>query len=190
MQAADTEREESAHEDASGIRPSELEPPLLSSGVRQAGPSDAHDIAWVQTRSWQFAFDQRLVPRGRPPHDFYAEVRRWGRRIVDGLLPVFVSLREGQLVGYAALAEDAGALTRSAVVQSAHALPELWHDRAAENLVIAASDWLAQRRFRSLGICVLSENSAAQWFLTQQGFQLQGSIFRKGHMHNRYALAL
>jgi RimJ/RimL family protein N-acetyltransferase len=181
----------SPQDDASGVRPSDgLGHPGLSSGVRCADPSDAHDVAWVQALSWQFALEQRLIPRGRPPHDFYAEVRRWGRRIVDGPLPVLVSLWQGQLVGYVALVEDASAPVRAAVVQSAHALPAVWTHRAAQNLVVAACDWLTQRSFRRVAISVLAENSAAQWFLTQNGFRLEGTVLAKKHLHNRFVKAL
>jgi RimJ/RimL family protein N-acetyltransferase len=185
------EEHPSPHPDASGVRSSEaLGQPGLSSGVRTANPADAHDIAWVQALSWQFALEQRLIPRGRPPHDFYGEVRRWGRRIVDGPLPVLVSLVEGQLVGYVALASDTSAPVRAACVESAHALPAVWTHRSAENLVIAACDWLAQRGYRRVAISVLTENSAAQWFLTQNGFRLEGTVLAKKHLHNRFVRTL
>jgi RimJ/RimL family protein N-acetyltransferase len=181
----------SPQDDESGLRPTGgLGRAKLSSGVRTAEPADAHGVAWVQALSWQFALEQRLIPHGRPPHDFYAEVRRWGRRIVDGPLPVLVSMWQGQLVGYVALGDDPSAPVRAATVQSAHALPAMWTHRAAQNLVIAAVDWLGQRNFRRVAISVLSENAAAQWFLTQNGFRLEGTVLSKKHLHNRFLRTL
>lgn len=144
--------------------------------VRRAVPADAAPIAQIHVRSWQAAY------RGLMPDDLLdglsadERAQTWREALADNA--VFVTERDGALVGFCALAEpsrDEDAPDGTAEIGAIYVDPQAWRAGAGRALMDAALRHLQASGWREATLWVLRENEQALDFYAKFGFAPDGA---------------
>lgn len=148
--------------------------------VRRAAPGDAAAVAGIHVRSWQAAY-RGLMPDELLDGLSVAEREGMWREIASGRAEghlLFVAERDGQLVGFCALAapgrdDDAG--DDEAEIGALYVDPESWRSGAGRALIDVALSHLRSAGWREVTLWVLRDNQPALDFYAAHQFRPDGA---------------
>ncbi|CAM2779822.1 GNAT family N-acetyltransferase [Legionella worsleiensis] len=145
---------------------------MTDSLIRIAKEFDAEAIALVHIRSWQKAYEQ-YIPESILSHLSVSErTQQWYSLLHEGVL-ILVLEKDNHLIGFASVCEfrDGNKGNLSGEISAIYLHPGYWRNGFGTKLCQAALTELSKAGYKEALLWVLEDNTPAQMFYENQGFQ-------------------
>ena len=141
---------------------------LLTTDIRTALPTDAHDLARVHEASWREAYAGILPPKALNAFIARRDVAWWVRTARHADMLVLEAA--GRAVGYATMGRNrTGALPQAGEIYEIYLAPEYQGVGMGRELFDAARMRLCERLGAGLVVWAIEENERAMRFYAGQG---------------------
>jgi len=167
--------------------------------VRQAGPSDAEEIARIHVRSWQAAYRGILPDHTLDNLSVNRSEKHWEKQLRENDAHILVFERLGCILGFikfGSCRDEEADVEEVGEIYSVYLDPGEYRKGYGSKLTSAALNVLGNEGYSEVTLWVLKENEQARGFYEAMGFEPDGAekveISRDGtELHEiRYRLTL